>query len=296
MSLVSLLSPAKINLYLRIINKRLDGYHNIVSVIQPISLFDNIQIDIGSGNEIKLETKGFHILKGQHNTAYAAAKLFLQESGIKKSIRISIKKNIPPGSGMGGGSSNAAAVLVGLNKLFSSYLTHDKLVEIATKIGADVPFFIKCKTSLVEGIGERITPLSDFPLFHYVIIYPRINVSTQHVYQKWDALEENKPLETAHTTEEIADLISKFKKEELSLLNDLEPATFKLHAEIFKYKELLHSLCKEPVLMTGSGSAVYTVFREETKAREIYNHLKNLRRNIDIFIAKGIHSLPEPKL
>ncbi|MGI9553664.1 MAG: 4-(cytidine 5'-diphospho)-2-C-methyl-D-erythritol kinase, partial [Thermodesulfobacteriota bacterium] len=165
MNPITLLSPAKVNLTFEIYEKKPDGYHEIKSIMQPVNLFDHVKIEIEDGNEIFLNSRGIKIPNDESNLAYKAAQLYIEKSKIRKRINISIEKAIPVGSGLGGGSSNAAAVLVGLNRLLNA-LNENDLLEISPRLGADVAFFIRCKSAFVEGIGEKITPLIDFPLFY----------------------------------------------------------------------------------------------------------------------------------
>ena len=156
MSSITLLSPAKINLTLEVLGVRTDGYHEIRSIIQPIDLFDEVSLDVEEGEGIEIESSGVSIPTGKDNLAWRAAELFLQKSGINRKINIFIRKRIPLGAGLGGGSSNAAAVLTGLNRITNA-LSEDDLYEIAPKIGADVPFFIRSLTASMEGIGEKLS-------------------------------------------------------------------------------------------------------------------------------------------
>jgi len=165
MSSITLLSPAKINLTLEVLGVRTDGYHEIRSIIQPIDLFDEVSIDVEEGEGIEIESSGVSIPTGKDNLAWRAAELFLQKSGINHKINIFVKKRIPLGAGLGGGSSNAAAVLTGLNRITNA-LSEDDLYKIAPKIGADVPFFIRSLTASMEGIGEKLSIIKKFPIFH----------------------------------------------------------------------------------------------------------------------------------
>ena len=187
MSSIKLLSPAKVNLTLEILGLRTDGYHEIRSVMQPVSIFDEVSIDLEEGSGIELESSGIAIPAGKENLAWIAADLFLKESGLEHKIKIFIRKQIPLGAGLGGGSGNAAAVLIGLNRITKA-LSQEKLFKLAPGIGADVPFFIHSQSATIEGIGDKIATLRDFPVFHYVVICPNINTSTEQVYKKWDEL------------------------------------------------------------------------------------------------------------
>jgi len=288
MSSITLLSPAKINLTLEVLGVRADGYHEIRSIIQPVSLFDEVSIEVEEGEGIEIESSGVPIPSGKDNLAYRAAELFFQKSGVNLKTKIFIKKKIPLGAGLGGGSGNAAAVLIGLNRITKA-LSEDDLFKIGPKIGADVPFFIRSLTATMEGIGEKIRILKEFPILHYVILCPNLQTSTQQVYKKWDELnsvDQNKITSSQNNLEEC---INKFtdKKGELPLQNDLEEPAVSLHPEIASYKQILTSLDVKSAQMTGSGSAVYAVFRSEDEAFEIYDYLKT-SPTFQVFLASGI--------
>ena len=284
MNSLKLLSPAKINLTLEILGLRTDGYHELRSIIQPVDLFDEITIETEEGRGIEITSTGITIPMDKTNLAWRAAELFLEKSGIELKIEISIKKRIPPGAGLGGGSGNAAAVLIGLNKITKT-LSEQKLLELALNLGADVPFFIRSQTALMEGIGEKLKLLRNFPLFHYVILCPNIHSSTEQVYKKWDEL--NSPgTDKNESVEEQIRLFSS-RNSNPPLRNDLEEAAISLYPEIKAFKQILTSLGLESVLMTGSGSAVYAVFRSQEEAYEIYDYL-NTSPTFKVFLATAI--------
>ncbi len=286
MSSITLLSPAKVNLTLEVLGRRPDGYHEIRSLLQPVDLFDELTIETTGGDGIKISSSGIEIPQGEDNLAWKAAHMFLSESGIDTGLAISIKKKIPPGSGLGGGSGNAAAVLMGLNRLTGA-LTEEALFGMAPRLGADVAFFLRSVTSLTEGIGERITVIKDFPLLYYVILCPSLHVSTADVYAKWDEL--NKEIPEDKSGSDIYEIIERFKGEtgDFPLRNDLEAPAFELHPEIKAFRQILSSSGVKNVLMTGSGSAVYAVFRDEFDAYEMYEYLKT-SPTFRVFFATGI--------
>ncbi len=288
MSSITLLSPAKINLTLEVLGVRTDGYHEIRSIIQPIDIFDEVSVYVEDGEGIEIESSGVSIPLDKDNLAWRAAELFLQQNGVNLKTKIFIKKKIPLGAGLGGGSSNAAAVLIGLNRITNA-LSEDDLFKIAPKIGADVPFFIRSLTATMEGIGEEINILKEFPNFHYVILCPNLHTSTEQVYKKWDELsaaDQNKIAPLESTLEEC---IKKFidKSEDLPLQNDLEAPAMAIHPEIASYKQILTSMDIKSAQMTGSGSAVYAVFRSEDEAFEVYDYLK-ISPTFQVFLATGI--------
>jgi len=284
MSSVKLLSPAKINLTLEILGTRADGYHELRSIIQPIDLFDEVTIESQEGRGIELDSSGIPVPLDKGNLAWKAAHLFIEKSGWELKVEIFIKKRIPLGAGLGGGSSNAASVMIGLNRLTDAF-SEKELLKLALNLGADVPFFIRSQTAVIEGIGEKINTLRNFPLFYYVILFPNINTSTEMVYKKWDELNKSDRVQN----ESIDEQIRKFsnRSEVLPLINNLENPAIALHPEIKAYKQILTSLGLESVLMTGSGSAVYAAFRSQDEAYEIYEYL-NTSPTFQVFLASGI--------
>ncbi|MFI5322712.1 MAG: 4-(cytidine 5'-diphospho)-2-C-methyl-D-erythritol kinase [Thermodesulfobacteriota bacterium] len=286
MRLITLLTPAKVNLTLEILGIRPDGYHEIRSLIQPIDLYDEVRIELTDEPGIGISSIGIDIPAGKDNLAWKAANIFIKECGLDKGVVITIKKKIPLGSGLGGGSSNAAAVLTGLNRITSA-LPEEKLFVIAPRLGADVALFLRPVSSLIEGIGEKVTIAKDLPLLYYVILCPNLHVSTADVYRKWDKMNIGKRERKA--LGDINETIGRFKEEkgEFPLYNDLEQPAFELYPEIKSFKQILLSMGARNVLMTGSGSAVFAAFRDELEAFTIYEYLKT-SPTFQVFFAKGI--------
>lgn len=280
MSFVRLLSPAKVNLFLRVLRKRPDGYHELQSVLQPVSLFDEISLSVEAGEGSSLSCSGRGMPSGKDNLAVAASHLYLEQAGIRKRVSIGIKKNIPLGAGLGGGSSNAAAVLVGLNRVLRKFADRD-LLRMAASLGADVPFFVRSASSFVEGAGERVGVLSDFPLFHYVILFPRKNLSTREVYESWE------PPERPYQKVDPGSLAKRFRKGDFPLENGLEAAVFKVCPESLSLRDIFRSLGERFTLVSGSGSSVFSVFREQHEAEKVYEYL-GTSSEFDAFLASGI--------
>ncbi|HXG30566.1 MAG TPA: 4-(cytidine 5'-diphospho)-2-C-methyl-D-erythritol kinase [Thermodesulfobacteriota bacterium] len=281
MKSITLLSPAKINLTLEILGKRPDGYHEIRSIIQPVNLFDEMTIELEEGEGIEIKSTGFDVPLGERNLAWKAAHIFINEIGLKLKVRISIKKRIPVGAGLGGGSGNASAVLVGMNRLTGS-LSKDELITLSPRIGADVAFFIHCRSGVVQGIGERVTLIRDFPLFYYVLINPGFQVPTNRVYELWDEVGRE---DITHVG--LEETLSLFKRGMFPLRNDLERAATILYPEIMDLKERLISMGAQAVSMTGSGPTVFGVFRDWKKARMIYDYMKD-SDTLKVFFVQGI--------
>jgi 4-diphosphocytidyl-2-C-methyl-D-erythritol kinase len=283
MKSITLLSPAKINLTLDVLWKRPDGYHEIVSVMQPVNVFDEVRVSIEEGEGIEIESRGLRIKDVRDNLAWKAADLFLRECGERnKRVSVNIKKRIPVGAGLGGGSSNAAAVLVGLNRLLRVF-GEDELIRMSARIGADVAFFIHSRSAIACGIGEKIILLRNFPNFYYVIVNPSFEVSTKEIYKLWDRIGKVRSLSDL----KLEDTIFLFKKGEFPLSNSLEEVAVSLYPEIRELKEVLENMGAGAVSMTGSGPSVFGVFKDSWSAYKIYEYLRGSTR-FKVFLAQGI--------
>src|SRR3990170_5774389 len=280
----TVLSPAKVNLFLRVLRKRADGYHDIVSIMQPISLYDEISLDIREGRGISIECDNISIPVDRTNLAFKAAEAFFKTTGINNKAIIKIKKRIPVAAGLGGGSSNAATVLMALNELTSLNLSANDLAKIGLAIGSDVPFFLVGKPCLAKGRGEILEPV-ELPKFWYVLINPGFPVSTQWVYRN---------LNLTKNIENININISKVSKNiaaiQRLLINDLEAVTLRKHYEIQELKDALLALDATGALMSGSGQTVFGVFFNKGKAKKAFEQIKKDRRFKDmaVFIAQGL--------
>lgn len=276
-------SPAKVNLFLKVLKKRSDGYHDIITIMQPVSIYDEILLDITDGSGIFIESDNKNIPLDRTNLAYRAAETFLNETGIKRQIHIKIKKNIPVAAGLGGGSSNAASVLMGLNKITSSKLSKDELMKIGAGLGSDVPFFISGRSVIATGRGEKLEEI-EIPKFWYILINPGFHVSTAWAY-------ENLPL--TKNKEDINISLLKKRLENFSidyLANDLEKVTAKKYPQIEEIKVFLKGLGAKGSLMSGSGPTVFGIFEDEGATRNAYDRIKNVPRfkNMAVFVAQGL--------
>jgi len=287
MASITLLSPAKVNLTFEILRKRNDGYHEIKSIMQPINLFDHVTVNVIDGSGIDIISKGIKVPEDESNLAHKAAAAYLEKSGLEKLVEITLDKSIPVGSGLGGGSSNAAAVLIALNRLLKA-LDEKDLFEITSALGADVAFFIRCISSYVEGIGEKVTTLIDFPLFNYVVIYPKFEVSTKEVYEKWDRLNADQAKDVSDfETEGINEIF--LNPEELPpVFSDLEEPAFEMYPVLKKYKQLLLSLEAKSVIISGSGSSIFAIFRGEDESKELYKYLIS-NNDFSTYLLRGIN-------
>jgi len=276
---VKIRAPAKINFGLRVVGKRADGYHLLDTVMLPVSLYDEIQISEIKNNPHGKKTKSRDSLTvtcddalvpgGEKNLAYQAASLLLSRAKIDAAVHIHIRKRIPVGAGLGGGSTDAAATLVGLNRLFRLEYTSKQLEALAYELGADVPFFIKSVPARARGIGERLTVLKKVPQLWLIILYPNFAVSSAWVYRNFGA-KLTKPMANTSITFSLGDA-GKLKK---LLVNDLETVAMDRYPRIGLLKQELARQGAVGALMSGSGSSVFGVFRSRRSAAQAFRRLR----------------------
>lgn len=278
------LAPAKLNLFLYVIDKRDDGYHDILTLMQKVSLYDKIDISIEEGNAISVRitgrgvppaagrpynnmNTGNDIPVNEKNTAYLATKLFFEHKAIeKKQVNITIEKHIPVESGMGGASSDAACVLKALNGLIPSY-TDGQLHELSKQVGSDVPFFMMEGAGLASGRGDTVKKVEIKDPLYYVVIKPDFGISTKRAYSQLKILTKNK-------LPSMCDLALYGKDDIMRCLqNDLEMVTGRYTPEIKAIKEKLLSYGAKAAMMTGSGSCIFGIFYEEQEAETVFNKI-----------------------
>ncbi len=265
-----LLSPAKVNLYLKVFGKRKDGYHDVETLMVPISLYDTLEISI-TDNGINLSCSQSDLPEDQENMAYKAAILFLNSIQSNKGVNIHLHKSIPISSGLGGGSSNAASVLLGLNKLLGTNLPKGQLMDLGAQLGADVPFFILQRTAIARGIGNILEEFNNLPKLWFVLVYPEFPVSTEWVYRNLNLkLTRKKNNSISHKGKAVD--VSKL------LVNDLETVTITRYPIIEDIKKTLYRRGADGVLMTGSGPTVFGLFFGEKKALSVYEQLTQMKK------------------
>ena len=274
---------AKINITLDIPKIREDGYHELCSVFQTVSLHDELEINVSENdkNEIVLTCDAPNVPCNEKNLCWKAAKTFLEKYGIEnKKISIDLKKNIPSGAGLGGGSSDCAETLKALNELLGINASDEELEQLGVKLGADVPFFIKGGTQLAEGIGEKLTELKlPYPEIDLVIIKPEAELPTVGIYKIFDGLPKEKIPEAS--TEKFLSKISKGDINAFNLItNMLEPAAKTLCPEIGDAEKFLLEKGAVSAMMTGSGSAVFGIFTDVNKAAEALEAAKHKEKII----------------
>lgn len=258
---LTLLSPAKINLFLYVTGQRADGYHTLLTLMCAVRLHDRMDISFG-GQGIKIHCNHSQVPADVSNLAYQAAALFFKEyvrqkRGRQEGLAISLEKRIPVGAGLGGGSSNAASVLLGLNQRYDHPFSNEQLRAIGLSLGADVPFFIYNHPAIARGIGEIFEPAPPLSPFSVVLVYPGVHVPTAMIYKKLNLGLTKLKKDNKNFPFEIEDFNPKDH-----LWNDLEAATIPLVPEISRIKQTLVDLGAKGALMSGSGSAVFGIYSD----------------------------------
>ncbi|MEE1037306.1 MAG: 4-(cytidine 5'-diphospho)-2-C-methyl-D-erythritol kinase, partial [Oscillospiraceae bacterium] len=276
---------AKLNLTLDVLGKREDGYHDLQSVMQTISIRDDVEIDIGTGKPWKLLCSVEGIPTDETNLAWKAAKVYCDAMHKDPDgLEIRILKRIPSGAGMGGGSADAAAVLRALNRHYGEPLSIFALAELGAQVGSDVPFCVLCGTAMVEGRGEKLRKLPDMPDCIFVVCKPEFSVSTPELYKKIDEVAiakrpDNKAMESALYAGDLLKVAH-------NLCNVFDPVVTEEHLELNYIKSLFHQYGAVGYQMTGSGSAVFAIVSEFEVAAVICNMLKE--NYPQVYIAKAV--------
>ncbi|HHT9138179.1 MAG TPA: 4-(cytidine 5'-diphospho)-2-C-methyl-D-erythritol kinase [Candidatus Wunengus sp. YC60] len=277
---IKIAAPAKINLFLEILGKRQDGYHEIETVMQEISLFDYLYMeDYDKG--VAFTCSNPKLATGEENLVVKAVRLMQKESGTSKGVKIHLDKRIPIGAGLGGGSSDAVATLAGLNRLWQTGYDEKQLMSLAGKLGSDTPFFVVGNTAICKGRGEIVTPYPLNVKYNYVIIYPSFEVSTAAVYK-------NFKISLTKNLKDVSFFLQKLESgspQELGsgLHNRLEDVVFRLYPDIEKIKKTLTKFDFCGTLLSGSGSALYGLCKEEMDSKEIEYKIKMLNIG-DVFM------------
>ena len=283
-------APAKVNLFLRMDGKREDGYHLLYSCMQTLSLYDEIEVSVGESDEAGVSffsDCGFLSSDPKKNTAVAAAVRFMERLGPEKyAVSIGLQKNIPSQAGLGGGSSDAAAVLLAMDRLFPGKVSKEELSEIALSIGADVPFFLCGGTALCEGVGEILTPMPDLSGLPMLLLKPQRGVSTPFCYKAFDAMgaENIREEEKKALKEDLsygADPKERLIRAGRSWTNDLQAPAIQSVPEIQDGLDLLSGGGALFSAMSGSGSAVFGIFEKEEDIRRLMGSPEFLRLKND---------------
>ncbi len=254
-------APAKVNLCLHVLGRRPDGYHELAMLMQRVDLFDRLDIQLADGDEVVVSCPGLDLADSEQNIVEKAARLLLSYAGLKRGITISVAKNIPAAAGLGGGSSDAASVLLALEEMLDLRLPQAELMALGVRLGADVPFFLYGQTAWVTGIGQHLQPWPGVPPVTLLLVNPGIAVSTAWVFQNFGL---TRPVPTAR--------IPRFPVRASELVpllhNDLEVVTCHHHPVITAIKERLIASGADGALMSGSGPTVFGIYAERSRAEE----------------------------
>ncbi|WP_319547455.1 4-(cytidine 5'-diphospho)-2-C-methyl-D-erythritol kinase [Desulfogranum marinum] len=276
---IQIKAPAKINFFLKVTGKRADGYHTIASLMQKVTLYDHLELRLVDSSGIILHCPDNVLPADDTNLAYRAAQIFLQSAQARLStsvcgVDITLVKKIPIAAGLGGGSSDAAAVLLGLNSLFADLFSERELAGMGLQLGADVPFFVdRSAACWAEGIGELLDPIASFKDLSIVLVNPGFSVSTKQVYENFILTSDRKSLIVADSRIELwrhawQESVARQVFPYASLLNDLEQVTIRMHPELEGIKEDLVAHGALVAMMSGSGPTVFAVFEDRQRAQE----------------------------
>lgn len=279
---------AKINLGLDVVRKREDGYHDVRMVMQTIKMYDLLEITIKKQQGIHLTTNLHYVPTDEKNLVYRAVKMLMDEFQVDGGVRIHLNKFIPVAAGLAGGSSDAAAALVGINQIFHLGLTQGQLMERGIQIGADVPYCIMRGTALAEGIGERLTRLPQLPSCFILIGKPPVSVSTKTAY-------ENLNLDGISNHPDIDGMVRAIYEEDLSgvierMENVFEPGIVRQYPVIGQIRKLMEDNGAERAMMSGSGPTVFGVFRDRKKINQAYHQLAKSQLVKNIFATQVFHA------
>ena len=274
---------AKINLGLDVIGRRENGYHDVRMVMQTIYLYDDVTIRKTENPGIVVKTNLSFLPVNDDNIAYKAARMLIDEFGIESGVEITLEKHIPVAAGLAGGSSNAAAVLVGMNRIFDLKLSQKELMERGVKLGADVPYCVMRGTVLAEGIGEILSPLPPMPKCYILIAKPGINVSTKVVYEKLDS----KPIDNHPDIDAIIEGLEEndIYKVAASLGNVLEAVTIEDYPVIEEIKDAMKKAGALNAMMSGSGPTVFGIFDDKKVAKAAKETIKAMGIAKQIYLA-----------
>ena len=288
MKTLKLKAMAKINLGLDVLRKREDGYHDLRMIMQTVYLYDKIELKVTEEPGIRVLTNLSYLPTNEDNLVYRAAKLLMDEFSIKKGVEIQLKKYIPVAAGLAGGSSDAAAVLVGINRIFRLNLSQEDLMKRGVKIGADVPYCIMRGTALAEGIGEKLTRLPNTPDCYVVLAKPGVHVSTQFVYGnlKANELKDHPDIDGQIDAIKNGDFYGMAER----MGNVLETVTVPAHPVIDEIKDIMKQEGAVNAMMSGSGPTVFGLFDDEEKAQSAFRILEQKEFVKHAFLTKFYHN------
>ena len=286
MDTIRLKALAKINIGLDVLRRREDGYHDVKMIMQTVGIYDQICLNREKTPGIRVKTNLFYLPDNENNLVYKAAKLLMDEFSIEDGVSIDLNKYIPVAAGMAGGSSDAASVLYGMNKMFSLGLSQDELMRRGVKIGADVPYCIMRGTALAEGIGEILTPLPPMPACFVLVAKPGISVSTKFVYENLHANdlrpEQHPDIDAAIAGIRAGDL----KATAQAMGNVLELVTAREYPVIEEIKNFMKKRGALNAMMSGSGPTVFGLFENKTTARNAFYQLRRTKLAKQVYLTE----------
>ena len=290
MKQIRLKAMAKINLGLDVVRRREDGYHEVRMIMQTVNLYDKLVITVSEEPGIRLTTNLGFLPVNEDNLIYKAARLLMDEYDIKKGVDIQLQKFIPVAAGMAGGSTDAAATLIGMNRLFRLNLSRQQMMDYGVKLGADVPYCIAGGTALSEGIGEILSPLPDVPKGYVLVAKPGINVSTRFVYTNLKLNEETEHPDIDAQIEAIKE--QDFRKMAGLMGNVLETVTIPAHPIIQEIKDFMMREGAVNAMMSGSGPTVFGLYEDKQLAEKACEKLRESRLAKMVFLTTFIGQNP----
>ena len=281
-------APAKINLFLRVTGKRDDGFHEISSLFSMIDLYDLLEVEPADDDNITLTQDSDDLTAGEENIIFKAAMALRQEAGLKMGAKINLKKNIPISAGLGGGSSDAAAALICLNRLWDISLSRSELAKIGESIGSDIPFFLGSAASWVTGRGEKLKPISVSKTLPLLLVKPAFGISAGDAYRGSDF--NYGPVKNGEAI--IEDFITGSPtKIAGNLVNDLEPWAMETYPALVALKEKIKETTPLGVLMSGSGSTLFGIYENEREQEDAHKIMRD--KAAFVYMAKALISAPQ---
>ncbi|MGE7828809.1 4-(cytidine 5'-diphospho)-2-C-methyl-D-erythritol kinase [Paenibacillus sp. NPDC093718] len=271
-------APAKINLMLDVLHKRPDGFHEVEMVMTMIDLADRLEMSEQKRDTIIITSQAGYIPLDEKNLAFQAARLIKERYDVRQGVHIHLDKKIPVAAGLAGGSSDAAATLRGLNRLWGLGIPQEELLALGAELGSDVPFCVTGGTALATGRGEVLTPIPNPPQCWVIVAKPPINVSTAEVYGRL----RSEQIQRHPSAERMVEALTQGSFQQMcqSLGNVLEEVTLKMHPEVQQLKEGMLKLGADGALMSGSGPTVFGLVSKESKVARIYNGLRGFCKEV----------------
>lgn len=291
MNFLHIKAYAKLNLYLKILKKREDNYHELITIFERINLYDELIFKKRKDKRINIQANIKELPLGKDNLVYKAVELLRNDLDIDGGLDIEIKKSIPLASGLGGGSSDCAATLLALNRIWNLNLKFKDLLSYAKRLGADVAFFLyKCPFAIGKGKGDEIKPVFIKNKFWHILVLPKFKISTSFIYRKWDNL--NNP-QLTNREDNVKMILQGLRKRDLSLLeenlfNHLEIVSFKLYPLLIDIKEKLIKLGFKKILLSGSGPAMFGFVSSRKEGEKLCEQLRKDQKDFKILLVRTL--------